>query len=139
MRALKSPDSDTHTFTITIPLGVSMNITSLFFNYGNVGGDTSPANFLVSSNVAGGTFTNNPATHASGAVSTSVTMALSGFSSLTNRTVIFTLVDSAQGDNKNTTLYTFIDNVTLTGTVIPEPGAALLGSLGMLVLLRRRR
>ena len=32
-----------------------------------------------------------------------------------------------------------IDNFTLNGAVIPEPSAALLGSLGILVLLRRRR
>ena len=39
------------------------------------------------------------------------------------------------------TLGTFwaIDNLTLHGDVIPEPGAALLGSLGLLALLRRRR
>lgn len=28
---------------------------------------------------------------------------------------------------------------TLSGTVVPEPSAALLGGLGMLALLRRRR
>ena len=31
------------------------------------------------------------------------------------------------------------DNVVLTGTVVPEPRAALLGGLGLLMLLRRRR
>lgn len=32
-----------------------------------------------------------------------------------------------------------LDNVSLTGDVIPEPSAALLGGLGLLALLRRRR
>jgi hypothetical protein len=40
----------------------------------------------------------------------------------------------------NTRRMTFTrDTATLTLTTIPEPGAALLGSLGMIVLLRRRR
>jgi len=139
VRALKSADSDTHQFSITIPANISVNLTSLFFNYGNVNTDTAPANFLVSTNVAGSSFTNNPATHATGQANTSVTMALSGLSNLSGRTVTFTFVDSAQGNNNNAAFYTFIDNVTLTGTAIPEPSAALLGGLGVLCLLRRRR
>lgn len=139
VRAQKSADNDTHQFTITIPTTTTIDFTTLSFSYGNVGGDTSPANFLVSSNVIGGTFTNNPATHTAGEFSGSVTMSLGNFTGLTNRTVTFTLVDRAQGDNKNTTLYTFIDNVTLTGTAIPEPSSALIGGLGVLALLRRRR
>lgn len=34
---------------------------------------------------------------------------------------------------------TTFDNITVTGTLIPEPSAALLGSLGFLPFLRRRR
>jgi hypothetical protein len=140
VRALKSADNDTHQFTITIPSNVTLNLTSLFFNYGSRGADTSPANFLVTSNVGGGSFTNNPATHTAGdPVNTSVTMAMSGFTGLTNRTVTFTFVDSSQGNNKTESIYSYIDNVTLTGTVIPEPSAALIGGLGVLALFRRRR
>ena len=144
VRALKSADTDTHTFTITIPADVTLNISSLFFNYGSVGGDTSPANFLVTTNVVGSSFTNNPATHtaATGPAfvsNNSVTMATSGLTGISGRTVTFTFSDSSQGNNKTESIYSYIDNVTLTGTVIPEPSAALLGGLGMLALLRRRR
>ncbi len=138
VRALKSVDNDTHQFTITIPNTTIIEFTSLSFSYGNVGPDTAPADFLVSSNVAGGTFTSNPATHSAGLFNGSVTMNLGSFSGLTNRTVTFTFVDRAQGNNNSTGMYTFIDNVTLTGT-IPEPSAALLGGLGLLALVRRRR
>lgn len=37
------------------------------------------------------------------------------------------------------TQYSYVDNVTITADVVPEPRAAFLGSLGMLALLRRRR
>jgi hypothetical protein len=37
------------------------------------------------------------------------------------------------------TQYTYIDNVVITSDAIPEPTSALLGSLGLLALLRRRR
>lgn len=144
MRALKKADTDTHTFTVTIPAGLNISFTSLAFDYGNVGGDTAPANFLVSSNFAGSTFTPNTATHTAAAnISASVNMVLGGtFANILSASptaITFTLADSAGGNNNSTSLYTWIDNVTLTGTVIPEPSSALLGGLGMLLLLRRRR
>lgn len=144
MRALKKSDTDTHTFTVTIPAGLNISFSSLAFDYGTVGADTAPANFLVSSNFAGGTFTPNTATHAAVAnTSASADMDLGG--SFTNilsaspTVITFTLADSAGGNNNSTAMYTWIDNVTLTGTVIPEPSAAFLGGIGMLCLLRRRR
>jgi MYXO-CTERM domain-containing protein len=35
--------------------------------------------------------------------------------------------------------YVNLRDITFNGTVVPEPSAALLGSLGLLGLLRRRR
>lgn len=142
VRALKDTGTDIHTFTVTIPTLVSVDFTNLSFTYGNVGGDTAPANITVSSNVSGGTFSQDTWTHtASTNFSGTANITLGGnfLSDLTNRTVTFTFSDAAQGNNSSTGMYTFIDNVTLTGTVIPEPGAALLGSLGLLALLHRRR
>ena len=139
VRAKKSGDIDTHQFTITIPDSVTIELTSISFDYGNFGPDTSPANFLVSSDVNGEGYTNNPATHDPGTFSGNVVMGLSGFTGLTDRTITFIFEDSADGNNSSESMYTFIDNVTLTGTVIPEPSAALLGCFGSLLLLRRRR
>jgi uncharacterized protein (TIGR03382 family) len=42
-------------------------------------------------------------------------------------------------DSRGSTAHILLDNVTLNATTIPEPSAALLGSLAMLALLRRRR
>lgn len=145
MRALKKADTDTHTFTVTIPADVQVTFSSLTFDYGTVGSDTNPANFLVSSNFTGGTFTPDTATHAAVAnTSTSASMTLGGtfvnILSASPTVITFTLADSAGGNNNSTGMYTWIDNVTLTGTVvIPEPSAAALGGIGMLGMLRRRR
>jgi hypothetical protein len=42
-------------------------------------------------------------------------------------------------DNISTSGNLRVDDVQLNGTVAPEPSTALLGSLGVLALLRRRR
>lgn len=136
VRALKSADVDTHQFTVTIPADVTLNLTSLSFNWGEVGNEGAVPTWTISSTV--GSITPNTATSTTPS-SQLATLALSGMTGLTNRTVTFTLLDNSQGNNKNDTFYTFFDNVTLTGTVIPEPSAALLGGLGMLALLRRHR
>jgi hypothetical protein len=41
-------------------------------------------------------------------------------------------------DNRGSSAHILLDNVTLRATTVPEPGAALLGSLGILALFRRR-
>ncbi len=43
------------------------------------------------------------------------------------------------GSYSNADQHTYLDNVAIAGSVVPEPSAALLGTLGALTLLRRRR
>jgi hypothetical protein len=141
VQAQKSADTDTHTFSITIPdlAGATVDLSSLSFNWGEFGSEGGVPTWTISSTV--GSITPNTATSTNGSSQLS-TLALSGMSGLSNTTVTFTLLDNAQGNNKNNTFYTWFDNVNLTGVVnpaVPETSAALLGGLGMLLILRRRR
>ena len=140
----KGGATDTHTFSVTIPdLGSAfVNFTNLSFDFGEVGPDGGAPTWTITSNLGGGTITPNTANGVgTGDWNTdSASLALAGnFASVNNTTVTFTLTDAAGGNNNSNTWGTWIDNVTLTGTVIPEPSAALLSAFGSLLLLRRRR
>ena len=152
MRMEKGGSSDTHTFTITIPdLGSNtVSLTNLAFDYGKVGADNGVPTWTVTSDLGSGTITPNTANEASTSANISefATMALAGtFTGLNNTNVTFTLVDAAggnnnQGNNGANNHYSFIDNVTITGTVdaVPEPSTtALLGLGGLALILRRRK
>lgn len=79
------------------------------------------------------------------AVQHSETATLSGLENLSNVDVTFAFtgfygVSSDYSGGQNTNRFVYMDNVTFTGVdAVPEPSAALLGGLGMLFLLRRRR
>ena len=64
---------------------------------------------------------------------TTLASSLFGFSNLTSVTI------SIQGWNASGSSPLQLDNIHLTGTVIPEPSVAWLCGLGCLLLLRRRR
>ncbi len=138
--------SDTHTFSIIIPNGVSVNLTNLSFDFGHSisqgnGSANTAHNWSLSSITNGGasvTTSGNGPTMAAGTRSTNFNLALTGLTGETNTTITFTLLDNTLAENNNTNR-TFFDNVTITGTVVPEPSTALLGALGLLALLRRRR
>lgn len=72
---------------------------------------------------------------------------ISGSGTISNTSFLPTFLDTAKFRFQNTASATadvrvFVDDIIITGAptfVIPEPSAALLGGLGMLCLLRRRR
>jgi hypothetical protein len=77
-------------------------------------------------------------------VSTPESVTLSGLENLSNTSVTFDFTgyygtNDEYSGGQNTSRWTFIDDVTFTAAVIPEPTTALLGGLGFLMLLRRRR
>jgi hypothetical protein len=72
-----------------------------------------------------------------------------GYNTDRTYTATFTTTDDLNGDafslilgrttNVSATPFVLYDNVTLDVSVVPEPSAALLGGLGLLALLRRKR
>ena len=72
-----------------------------------------------------------------------------GYDAGRNYTATFTTTDALNGDafslvlgrtsNVGGAAFVIYDNVTIDVAVVPEPAAALLGSLGLFALLRRRR
>ncbi len=130
---MKSNDTDTHTFTITIPTLATQNVnfTSLSFNWGEVGPDTLPPIWSISSNRGGGsTITPSSATSADNSSNFS-NLTLAGYTGLNNTTVTFTLLDTSLGNNLNTTMYTWFDNVTLTGSLVNKADQSITGIVNL--------
>ncbi len=148
------------TFSLTIPSDVTLNLTSLSLDFTSNGitgtqySNTRIYTNLTSNNSAnvttntigilgrssnGPTFGNStislatPDSNASNGTAVNNGM----FDNLSNQTLTFYMpwVDSGT----DATSYIEIDNLTLTFTPVPEPSSVLLGGLGALALLRRRR
>ena len=146
----------TSTFQITIPTGVTVDLTGLSFDHGiqwNNGRTNSTYSKWSVSIDNGGSATpsavddSRTPTEDVGEQSTNEALVLSGLTGLTATTVTFTIngqfgvnTDFTSGNDQ--TRQAFLDNVTLTGSVgpVPEPGSlALLGLGGLLIGARRRR
>ena len=136
-------------FTVTPDAGKKLNLTTLNFYYGDAQADASTLNLGLWSSAdsfatqVGSTLSWSPATTTVGNFETTssgtqyATLDLSApaFQNLTAATT-FRIYG---WDSTNVSGQLRIDDVQLNGTVVPEPRAALLGGLGMLCLLRRRR
>jgi hypothetical protein len=139
-KAKHSGVNQTHVFTITIADTVTVDLTGLSFDFGvnyepgswTLGLSQGSAN-KMSESYAG-------SLNSEVFVDVSESLSLSGLTGLTDTSVTFTITDTTPGNNNQETLYSYFDNVTVTGTVIPEPSSfALLGlGLGSLVMRRRR-
>lgn len=138
------------TFTVTVPVGQVMSLTSLDYSWATQ--NAYRQSFGIYSDKTGFTYANIlDGLHASGSAGTGGSMTaftdreidLSVFASLqdlTNTTVEFRFYITHPQSSSNLRAWAF-DDIVLNGTVdvIPEPTTALLGGLGMLALLRRRR
>ncbi|MFU8892539.1 MAG: hypothetical protein ACNA8L_02820 [Luteolibacter sp.] len=138
------------TFTVTVPVGQVMSLTTLDYKWATQ--NAYRQSFGIYSDKTGFTYANIlDGLHQSGGSGTTGSMTaftgrsidLSGFASLqdlTDTTVEFRFYITHPQSSSNLRAWAF-DDIVLSGTVevIPEPTTALLGGLGMLALLRRRR
>jgi hypothetical protein len=142
--------NDYVTFTVTIPTGYFVSLTSLDYSWAT----QSPyrMSYGIYSNKTGFTYDDIlDGQHASGSAGTSSTMGAftsrsidlsddASFQNLTDTTVEFRFYIAHPQSSSALRAWAF-DDIELNGTVevIPEPTTALLGGLGLLALLRRRR
>lgn len=115
-------------FTITAGQGYEFSLDGFSFLARSTAQAPADVGFEIGSNSYdfSGSYSND-------SVITTISNQLLGLSGLTSATI------SIQGWNSSGTSELQLDNLVATGTVIPESSAALLGGLGLLTLLRRRR
>ena len=143
-------------FSLTIPSNVTLDLTSLTFDYTSSGIDGKFIYARTFSSIHGfdevvndtiGLFGKATGDDPSGTGVISLedptgntlrgsNVNAGDFAGLTNQTVTF-FMPMIRGTNVNAADYIQFDNVTLN--FVPEPSVALLGGLGLLALLRRRR
>lgn len=148
-RKLTDSNTDTMSFTVTIPADVIVNFSELSFIDGidsGTGSNNTFSQWDLSISIGSGSPNSGTEFVAGTGFSQSAnTVTLSGLTGLSGTDVTFTwavnygVTSDFSGSGNNNVRHAFLDDVTLTGSVIPEPTTALLGSLGMLALLRRRR
>lgn len=142
-------------FSLTIPSNVTLDLTSLTFDYTSSGVDSTFifartfSNLIDNGSVVDDTIGLFGKASGDPTSATGVTISLvdpssntlvgsnvtaSAFTGLTDQTVTFSMPMIENGDDAG---FIQFDNITLN--VIPEPSTALLGGLGVLFLLRRSR
>ena len=124
--AVRAPNP-TATWTVTVPAGTTLNLTTLSFAHGF--NETSHSNNLTPAwTLSVSTGSGTPATNASATVTSTgftsqqETVTLNGLTGLTNTTVTFTLTFSST-ENRNNSLARAhtIDNLTMIGTATSAP------------------
>jgi hypothetical protein len=141
-------------FTVTPDFGNSLNLQSLSFFYGDAQTDASPTALNLGLYTSVDSYAAQVGTSLSWAPATTTKAAPADYFTTASGAQYATLDLSGPAFQNLTTATTFriygwdniatagqirIDDVTLNGTVVPEPSAAILGGLGLLAILRRRR
>ncbi len=115
-------------FTITAASGYSFSLDSFSFLARSTATAPADIGFKISSSFYdfSGTYSNN-------STITTISNSSLGFTGLTSATL------SIQGWNASGPGALQLDNILLTGSVVPEPSTAILVMLGLVALLRRQR
>jgi len=134
-------------FSVAIPAGVTVDLTSLDFQHGF--NETFHPNAITpywELSITTGSATPDTGSlgagtvNAAGFFSQDESVALSGLTGLTDTTVTFEFTfKTDEGRGNSLARAHTMDNVVLTGTAVPEPSALLLGLLAGLGLVARRR
>lgn len=129
-------DNDYYKFIVTPNPTMVLDYTQFSFDINKISGGAA-VNYLVFSSIDGFTLSNELSSGAITATNSFSTesFSVSSLSSVTTATEFRIYLDTVGSFGANPIR---IDNINLTGTVVPEPSAALLSGIGMLLLLRRR-
>lgn len=151
--AVSAPASTTHylQFTLTADVGKTLDLSNLTFNWQaaiNNQTDSLSFGYQLFASADGGAYAT---VGSSGSKAVGNGLALStDWGNITSENINLNSLDGANSvtfrlamNNPNDTTagsyVQFFRNIAVNGSVVPEPSAALLGGLGMLALLRRRR
>ncbi|MDE0835528.1 MAG: hypothetical protein OSA84_04170 [Akkermansiaceae bacterium] len=115
-------------FTITAASGYSFFLDSFSFQARSTSAAPADIGFTVSA-----TSYDFASSYSNDSMITNISNPALGLTGLTSAVI------SIQGWNSSGSSELQLDNLIASGTVIPEPSAAILGAIGMLALLRRRR
>ena len=146
--SVQNPTPNILQFTVTVDDTTTIDLSTLAFDYGYVN-PVAPNDVTPFWNLS---LTSGSADALSGGVGTVATgdtsfhaspesLNLSGLTNLTDTSVTFTYsFTTTEGRNNNSfnRIHT-MDNIVLSGAVVPEPSSAALLGLGGLALLMRRR
>jgi MYXO-CTERM domain-containing protein len=144
-------------FTVTIPSDTTVDLTSLAFDFDYLSTNNGGADVYQGWTLGISTGSGTPNSGSTGPIPVGnialggayldeVDITLSGLTGLTDTTVTFTIgldngVNSSFGNGSANNRRTVVDNVTLTGEVVPvpEPASLATGLLGLTMIAARRR
>ena len=149
-RKLRDPSIGTLAITVNIPNGVVVDLTALDFidgaDSGTGGNDTFSQWDLAVSTGSASPNSGTDFVAGTGFSSSPNSVTLSGLTGLTNTSVTFTwtvnygVTSDFSGGGNHSSRHAFLDDIVITGSVVPEPTTtALLGLGGLALILRRRK
>ncbi|MFD0896036.1 PEP-CTERM sorting domain-containing protein [Luteolibacter ambystomatis] len=142
-----SSTADYFSFSLSTPGAETLSLTSFTFDYGvgtNTTGQSGNFHYAVFASVNGGAYAQIGSTFSTGNLSLTQNVT----NVIGNRSVDLSSITGADSvafrvwvgsTNASASTGSIFQNIIVNGSVVPEPSAVMLGGLGVLVLMRRRR